>query len=261
MRGSMQILEIKILNWRKYQCRSEKYQSTNWLRINNDMYESPVFNDLSPSEFRFWIFLLLLCSKRAHVCGYFTSTVLTLTKVGKFRTKVVKSALCKLEQLKIVECTPSMICVTQSTPPGIATLRNITLRNKTLAQKSKSAKSAQKSKNAQTHFCECDFDFDALYQFYPRKRGKQCGIEKCRKAIKNESDYRDLKTAIENYAKHCKETEVAPKFQKYFSTFMNDWRDWLSMESEEVQTTDYSKIDLSEYQYKPKGMQIEQRKI
>lgn len=76
------------------------------------------------------------------------------------------------------------------------------------------------------------FDFEILYQIYPRKQGKTKGMEKCIKEITTEQLYSDLKKAIENYGKICASQNTEKKYIKQFSTFMNCWRDYL--ENEEV---------------------------
>lgn len=70
-------------------------------------------------------------------------------------------------------------------------------------------------------------DFNALYNYYPRKQGKSRGFQKCRVEIKTPSDYELLKIAIARYKDHVEKASMDPKFVKHFSTFMSEWRDWL----------------------------------
>ena len=83
--------------------------------------------------------------------------------------------------------------------------------------------------NTNAHFRENarKFDFDALYQKYPKKLGKKRGLDICSRQIKIRDDYELLKTAIENYKKHCEANETEFRFIKQFDTFMGSWRDWL----------------------------------
>lgn len=75
------------------------------------------------------------------------------------------------------------------------------------------------------------FDFEALYQKYPRKEGKSAGIKTCKAQVKTEDEYELLSRAISRYAEHCASNVREVRFIKIFSTFMNQWRDWLDPET------------------------------
>ena len=57
------------------------------------------------------------------------------------------------------------------------------------------------------------------------------GIERCKRYIKTEKQYGDLITAINNYSNYVSENELEVKFVKLFSTFMNEWEDWLDTDT------------------------------
>jgi len=72
------------------------------------------------------------------------------------------------------------------------------------------------------------FDFEAPYKLYPRKRGKTPGMKKLQSQIKNDEMYQEFCIAIKNYA-----LEVEGRTQdgiKYFSTFVSEWKDWVNIE-------------------------------
>jgi hypothetical protein len=71
------------------------------------------------------------------------------------------------------------------------------------------------------------FDFEKIYGMYPRKEGKQKGIEKCKSQIKYQSDYEELTRAINRYRLYCEKQVTEPRFIKHFDTFMTSWRDYL----------------------------------
>lgn len=77
----------------------------------------------------------------------------------------------------------------------------------------------------------CDFDLLAAYENYPRKQGKSAGIKTLAREIKTEFDYFDLLNAIERYNAHLKAARTEPKYFKMFSTFANEWRDWLEQDA------------------------------
>lgn len=81
-----------------------------------------------------------------------------------------------------------------------------------------------------------DFDLELLYQKYPRKLGKQNGIQILKQTIKTDKDYQDLSRAIDAYAHYVKKENLEEKFIKHFSTFVGkkatqSWRDWLDAEA------------------------------
>jgi hypothetical protein len=73
------------------------------------------------------------------------------------------------------------------------------------------------------------FDFDTLYQQYPRKLGKKRGMGICRRRIKTKEDYAKLEFAIKKYSRYCGNFEA--QFIKHFDTFMNSWEDWLDSDA------------------------------
>ncbi|MGB1290554.1 MAG: hypothetical protein ACPG5Z_00380 [Pseudoalteromonas sp.] len=70
-----------------------------------------------------------------------------------------------------------------------------------------------------------EFDFEEIYQNYPRRLGKKQGLIKCKAQIKTQGSYEKLKTAVENYKNLTGGQEK--KYIKHFSTFMNCWEDYL----------------------------------
>jgi hypothetical protein len=87
------------------------------------------------------------------------------------------------------------------------------------------------------HSAECpsvklSLDLEILYQGYPKKRGKTPGLKTLRKQIKTEVDYENLKLAIQNYRRLVTDAGTKPEFMLYFSTFANQWRDWVQLEAD-----------------------------
>ena len=60
-------------------------------------------------------------------------------------------------------------------------------------------------------------------KIYPLKKGKTAGLKTLTKAIKTNEDLKNLETAILNYKKQIKN----PEYTMHFSTFANQWKDWL----------------------------------
>lgn len=70
------------------------------------------------------------------------------------------------------------------------------------------------------------FDFEFVYNLYPKKEGKTKGIEFCQKNIKTKEDYDLLLKAVTRYSKNCRTERTERKFIKLFSSFMSVWKDY-----------------------------------
>jgi len=92
-----------------------------------------------------------------------------------------------------------------------------------------------------------DSDFENIYSLYPKKLGKGAGMRKAKAEIKSAAELHQLQSAIEAYRSHIARNQVEPKFIKYFSTFMNNWREWLDPETGKVEKIkaerDYSHLE------------------
>lgn len=70
-----------------------------------------------------------------------------------------------------------------------------------------------------------------LYTIYPRKIGRKAGLAKLKKDIKSSQDYANFGEAVENYKDYIARTRTDAKFVKHFSTFVNNWQDWIDPET------------------------------
>ena len=69
------------------------------------------------------------------------------------------------------------------------------------------------------------FDFELVYQLYPRKIGKKKGLQRCRSQIKTREKYDALLRAVRNYAQEMQGT--AETYIKHFDSWMNGhWEDY-----------------------------------
>lgn len=84
---------------------------------------------------------------------------------------------------------------------------------------------------------------EEIYKDYPKKLGKSPGIRRGLQTIKTALDLDLLAQAIMNYKKHLKENKTESKYIMYFSTFMNQWRDWTDPNHGEIK--DYAPKDQS----------------
>lgn len=73
---------------------------------------------------------------------------------------------------------------------------------------------------------EC-FDFESVYDAYPRKEGRKKGLQRCRSQITTRLKYDALVKAVKNYAEKVAIEGTETRFVKQFDTFVNCWEDWV----------------------------------
>lgn len=71
------------------------------------------------------------------------------------------------------------------------------------------------------------FDFDSLYLRYPRKEGRKLGMARLKKTIKTQAEYDAFAFALDQYIKLCASEGRGLKFVKHWSTFVNNWTDYI----------------------------------
>jgi hypothetical protein len=79
------------------------------------------------------------------------------------------------------------------------------------------------------------FDFESVYENYPRKEKKERGMRVLKKQIRTEADFEAFKKAVEVYAK--KRQGQDPKYTMNFASFAESWREVL----QEAETPTQSK--------------------
>lgn len=80
------------------------------------------------------------------------------------------------------------------------------------------------------------------YDLYPRKMGKSAGMTKALHQCKTFKDACDLEIAVSRYIAYVVSEGTERQYIMYFSTFVNQWRDWLDAETG---TTAQVKTDLT----------------
>ena len=71
------------------------------------------------------------------------------------------------------------------------------------------------------------FDFDAVWNSYPKREGRKPAEKHFRASVLSEADYNDLKNAIENYKRQIAAEVRDKQYIKMGSTFFNNWRDYV----------------------------------
>ena len=136
--------------------------------------------------------------------------------------------------------------------PKLKSLDNFQSKMKQVEASSSSSfsfsSSSSNSKNNNAHLKMREFDFESLYSKYPRKLGKKQGMKTAIRLIKKQDDFDSLAKAIENYSAYCEREIKETRFIKHYSTFMNQWEDYLEpvTESKNNQLDNFWKDFLKE---------------
>ncbi len=191
-----------IHGWEKFNPRKD-YKKPWWFALSNRLLEDPDFFDFTAEELKAWLYILSRASQEN------SSEIIIRTshadRVCKIKPKAMSRSIDKLVRLGVI--STSVQIRSDSVRDLYSTEQNNTEQNKT---------------NNIAHF-----DFESLYQKYPKKIGKAKGVAKCRAEITTQEDFDLLATAIERYRSHCKAKGIEEQFIKHFSTFMGSWREWL----------------------------------
>ena len=233
-----EFIEITIINWDKYQPRKDIKNPT-WFRLNNDFFSHPKICGLPDNVKLFYLKILTTYSQ--HNANIMRTSCEHLHYVTKTKHLRIKHLLRILKQNQLIDFK---ICTQRVRDPYMKwPLHNSTIHNnKEIHKEKKSAAGSSASgsifipsgfrekkeeKTKKKTAPKIKFDFATLYYKYPRHEGKSNGLRKCESQIKTQEDYDDLSFAIDKYKQHCKKTSIQDKFIKLFSTFMNEWKDWL----------------------------------
>lgn len=88
-------------------------------------------------------------------------------------------------------------------------------------------KKVKEEKVIEKNITPAAFDFEIPYSTYPLKKGKTPAFKKLARDVKTDTDFENLKKATSNYAEEIRLNNTPPQFIKHFSTFANQWRDWV----------------------------------
>lgn len=209
----------------------------NWFRLDSNFWSDAYIYDMNDRQFRIWVTLCAMLSEQNDgEKDTFELSLSQLSVATKCRIDGLKSQLSYIldqtkfqvsynkDETKLQLSYPNFLKKQRSfkrdgdgkfAPYGSPTLHNSTLHNKTYK------KNIKKEKNIK-------FDFESLYEKYPRKLGKAKGLDKLRKIIKTDDDYNKVKIGIENYATYMKNCNAEDKYIKHFSSFINQssWEDF-----------------------------------
>jgi hypothetical protein len=176
-----------------------------WFRVEKSLALGPGFHGLSCEAKWLWIIILsLVCEQNGQAIRWNSNYIQAITSI---KPKDQDAAIEIFEKFVRLRVSRTKSCDTR-------TNSHATRRDET---------------NETNNSCSSSirFEFDLIYQKYPRKLGKQKGMSLCKAQIKTQDDFVDLSTAVDNYCKYLQANKTEDKYVKHFSTFMASWRDWL----------------------------------
>ena len=75
------------------------------------------------------------------------------------------------------------------------------------------------------------FDFDAVWNKYPRRIGKKEALRHFNASVKTEEDYKNIQKALENYLHSDQVTKGEIQYIKHGSTWFNNWQDYIDTQA------------------------------
>lgn len=230
---------IEIIKWDKYNPRKD-LKATSWVRLQNSLFGDPEFIEFNHSELLFWIYLLSLASQKQIGSIHFKQR--HAEEVGRFSKQDIHSAIQKLVEMNCIKVSvPASVKVTESTLRARDVDVTQTLRgcdaDDTLRTNERNERNVTNERyidDTDTHVPErVRLDFESVYEEYPRKEGKQKGLDLCKAKIKTQEDYEKLLCSVRRYRAHCDKVGTQREFIKHFSSFISSgsWKDWADPET------------------------------
>lgn len=185
-----------------------------YFQFRTDFFGNPQIATLSNDAKLLFLSILSECSRQSKVTvSYCLGYAYTLLSIPLATTKVL---LRELESNDIIELGRGLRVANNN-----ITEHNITEHNRGFENKPPERSTS-------------DYDFEELYKtHYPRKgAGKTKGMETLSSTIKTDQDYQEFCTAIYNYGLDVRANDTPTKYIKLFSTFANNWRDYLEISPE-----------------------------
>lgn len=102
-----------------------------------------------------------------------------------------------------------------------------------VAMPSDQSQSTAQKKSTLAPVARVSFDFEALYEKYPLKKGKAKGLEKLRALVKTEAEFRAVTYGMECFLRDEKRKGTETNFYPHFSTWVNSkrWQDYTEGQS------------------------------
>jgi len=213
-------MKIEIINWDKYNPRKD-LKSMSWFRLESNIAVDPKLHSLTVEGRWLWVCLLSIAAQQ--MAASFDVDISYLSRISGVKEKSIKAELKKLEGKQLVHVSVrNMNESVRATNENVPNEHNEHNEHNTHAQNdlSDSVSKSDLEEFLQDH-----------YERYPRKQGKAKGLERLRRNLKTLGDLGDFSRAVFHYCEHCDLNNLEPRFIMHFSTFANQWRDWINEET------------------------------
>lgn len=212
----MAIIKVLIKDWDQYQYRMDVKRAS-WFRLENSIFEDTLLFDLGPSEMAVWIYILCQASKQNSQEIVINSNHSSV--VARIPEVMLTSTLKKLNEIGILEFSRNV----RDTSTPVRDTCAIRARDRT--------GSTGQDKTRQTYdqsgFKISTKELEAMYEKYPRKRGKKTGLSRLSKIINSPQVLEKFNSALENFAAYHRARKTEPRFVPHFSTFVaSQWEDF-----------------------------------
>lgn len=218
-------MKITFKNWEKTVGRKDIKRPL-WFRIDNNIYETELWEKLDGEEFKTYVFLLCVASIGQNQGTIHVNSHVFFRKAA-VNEKVLHRTIAKLAEINEVSIRADR--GTYGPRTGHERVTNGTLHYIT------EQNITEQNNNAQSSHVEhaAVFDLESIYREYPRKEGKTRGMKLLAGKMKTQEDFDKFCMAVRNYASKVKREKTEPKFIKHFATFVNCFEDYLDQPTPE----------------------------
>lgn len=209
---------VRVPNWSKFNPRADRANYT-WFRLENNFFHDESVFPLTANQRMLFLFIACQCSKK---------NADTIELVLEYASVILKESLEALAtDLQALNST-GLIIITKAVKKPSKRRSEAVAAPSSLPATKHNKTDITNNTNEQARPRESVFDFESLYQAYPRKIGKTPGIKKAQQGVKSQADYDALAKAIAHFTAHHVREKTELRFIPYFSTFMTSWRDWIN---------------------------------
>jgi len=203
-------MEIEVVSWDKFNPRKD-LKSMPWFRLSGDIGYSETLFELTPEQKWLWIFTLSTCTKKV------SGKIHVNPKFFAYHSGVKEQNV--LKYMQVFE-NRGLIRSTN----GSERIRTDPIENVPNERTNERTNVRARVRN--------NFDFDRIYNAYPKKEGKKKGMDICASQIVTMNMFHDLEKAVLNYVTMCNNNKTEKRYIKQFSSFMSCWEDYIEIEIE-----------------------------
>lgn len=218
---------IKFNDWESYQYRkgAKIPERTQWFKFNNDTPFHDVWK-LPSDEFKAYVFLMCEASKNKN-SGHLVFDPGEASRKSGIQNRHLIQAIKKLKSYQIISVRDERGMYVEGHFGCSRIEENKNRIEETHVQSAPAAPAPV-------------FDFDSIYQQYPRKEGKKRGMEFLKRHVTTQDQFERLRRSVSNYAAKVAREKTEPRFVKLFSSFVAVFEDYVDLGNPEVTIADFN---------------------